>query len=125
MDTSNFKVYSLSNGLPTMTVAKSGISFSRTAVIRLNKPKYAELLMDVEKKAILIKPSEESNPDAAPFYKEDRKLVMARWNYKDLIQRFEEMMSWNTDEHTYKIEGKYFMEDNELLFNLNEAQTIK
>lgn len=108
-----------------MTIAKSGISFSRTAVVRLGKPEFVELLMDSDKKQIVIKSSDEGNPNAAPFFKKNRKIVTARWNYRDLIQTFEEMMHWNTEMHTYKVEGSYLMEDNLLFFDLNDTQVIK
>ena len=81
--------------------------------------------MNTERKEIIIRPADENNPNAAPFYREERKLVMARWNYKDLIQRFEEMMKWDTNNHTYKVEGTYSMDDNILFFDLNTAQIIK
>jgi len=125
MDLSNFKEYSLSNGLPTMTISKSGISFSQTAVVRLGKPDYATLLIDSNDRQIIVKPSSQDDPNAAPFYKESRKAVSARWNYKDLIQTFEDLMSWKTDIHTYRVEGTYFREDNLLLFDLNQSHQIK
>lgn len=125
MDLSGFKEYSLSNGLPTITIAKSGISFSRTAVIRLGKPAFAELRIDSEKKQIVIIPSDENNANAAPFFRENRNIIAARWNYKDLIQTFENLMNWDTDTHTYKVEGSYSMENNLLFFDLNNFQTIK
>ncbi|GAB5053687.1 hypothetical protein PESHB5_01860 [Pediococcus parvulus] len=125
MDLSNFKTYSISTGIIRMTVAKSGISFSKTAVIRLGKPEFACILINSEEKIVVIQKSNKDDEAAAPFFKSGRKNVTVRWNYRDLLQRLEEMMNWDTNENTYRIDGMYHSEEDVLSFDLKAAQIIE
>lgn len=125
MDLSDFKEYNLSNGLPTMTISKNGISFSQTAVIRLKKPEFAEILINSIDKRVVVRPASESDSNAAPFFKPGKKIISVRWNYKDLIQTFEELMGWDVNVHTYKVEGFFSIEDNLLLFDLKKVTEVK
>lgn len=125
MDLSGFKEYNLSNGLPTMTISKNGISFSQTAVIRLRKPEFAEILINSVDEQVVVRAASKDNPNSAPFFKTNKKIISVRWNYKDLIQTFEELMNWNVAEHTYKVEGSFSIDDNLILFDLRKFQEIK
>ena len=46
----NFKPYSVTSGMLTVTFSNYGVSFSRAAVVRLEKPEYATLLINNEEK---------------------------------------------------------------------------
>lgn len=125
MNLDDFKPYNLSSGLPTMTVAKSGISFSQTAVIRLGKPEYVELLVNTADKVIAIRVVDEDDPNATPFYKPSRKVVSAKWNYQDFNHMLEKLMGWDTKVHTYRINGTYSLEDRLLVFDLKNPRIVK
>jgi len=124
MDLSKFKPYTVSPGVASITVGKNGLAFSKTAVIRLGKPEYVELLVNDEDKIIVIKAVQGQSESSTNFFKPGKKNIMVRWNYQDLIERIAEMMNWDTETKTYKIRGEYHPEDNLLSFPLKEASTI-
>lgn len=65
----NFKTYTVTSGLPTMTVSNYGVSFSKAAVVRLGKPEYAKLLINSEEKIFAVQVSSEADEDANVFYR--------------------------------------------------------
>lgn len=125
MDLSKFKPYALSSGVPTLTIGKSGLAFSKTAVIRLGKSEYAQLLIDSDDKVIAVQAVTEDNDNAVAFFKSGRKNILVRWNYQDLIDRIIQMMNWNVESHTYKVKGTFYPEDKLLTFDLKNAEILK
>ena len=124
MDLSNFKPYTVSAGVSTITIGKGGVAFSKTAVIRLNKAAYVELLFDEEEHVLAIQPVEEDSENATAFFKPGKKNIMVRWNYQDLLDHIAEMMSWNLNETTYKVKGEFHSKEDILTFDLNEAYQL-
>lgn len=124
MDLSNFKPYIVSPGVSSLTIGKNGLAFSKTAVIRLDKPEFVVLLIDVKDHVLAVQPTEKENENATPFFKKGRKNIFVRWNYQDLIEQISELMSWNFKNTTYKVKGEYSSEDNLLVFKLDEATPI-
>lgn len=124
MDLSKFKPYVVSAGVSTLTVSKGGIAFSKTAVLRLNKAAYVELLINDDDHIIAIQPVDEGTENATTFFRKGRKNIMVRWNFQDLVDRISEMMNWNVQEATYKVKGEYHSKEGVLTFDLNSAYPI-
>lgn len=124
MDFGNFKPFTLTSGPSTMTVSKSGVSFSRTSVIKLNKTRYARLLIDYKDKMVAVQEAEKDDENAVPFYNPKRKIITARWNYVDLINSIANLMDWNIKKHTYRINGEYIEAQKALVFDLKEPNIL-
>lgn len=121
----NFKIYTVTSGLPTMTVSNYGVSFSKAAVVRLGKPEYAKLLVNSDEKMFAVQTSDEFDDDANVFYrKKSNNVIAARWNSKELLQMISKMMSWDLDSASYKVAGEYLPEESAIIFNLTEAEVI-
>lgn len=121
----NFKTYTVTSGLPTMTVSNYGVSFSKAAVVRLGKPEYAKLLINSEEKIFAVQVSSEADEDANVFYrKKSNNIITARWNSKELLQMISKMMDWNLDEASYKVVGEFYPEDSAILFDMKKAEVI-
>lgn len=124
MNLSKFEVYKFSTGVSTMTISKSGISFSQTAVIRLEMATHVRLLINQVDKEIAIQQASSEDKQAMRFYRARKNAVTARWNYKDLIATLSDLMGWNTDEHTYKVTGEFNASEKLILFKLGNAEMI-
>ncbi len=121
----NFKTYTFTSGLPTMTVSNYGVSFSKAAVVRLGKPEYAKLLINSEEKIFAVQVSNEFDEDANVFYrKKSNNVITARWNSKELLQMISKMMEWDLEEASYKIIGEYYPEESAILFDMKRAESI-
>lgn len=121
----NFKTYTVTSGLPTMTISSYGVSFSKAAVVRLGKPEYAKLLVNSGEKMFAVQVSNESDEDANIFYrKKSNNVITARWNSKELLQMISKMMSWNLESASYKVTGEYLPDESAIIFNLNDAEVI-
>lgn len=121
----NFKTYTVTSGLPTMTVSNYGVSFSKAAVVRLGKPEYAKLLINSEEKIFAVQVSNEFDEDANVFYrKKSNNVITARWNSKELLQMISKMMVWDLEEASYKIAGEYYPEESAILFDMKRAEAI-
>lgn len=125
MDLSNFKPYTVSAGVSTLTIGKGGVAFSKTAVIRLDKTPYVELLISDETHALAVRPVSGDDENATSFFRAGKKNIMVRWNYQDLLDRISDMMGWNLNETTYKVKGEYYAQQNTLVFELDQAWELK
>lgn len=124
MDLEKFKPVILTSGPSTMTIAKSGVSFSQATVIKLNKSEFVRILMNSEDKMLLVKEASKDDEQAVPFFNPDRKVITARWNYSDFNNSLSQMMGWNTDKNTYKVHGAFIEDEKAMLFDLNKAQIL-
>ncbi|REC32986.1 hypothetical protein CF160_11335 [Enterococcus pseudoavium] len=121
----NFKTYTVTSGLPTMTVSNYGVSFSKAAVVRLGKPEFVKLLVNSEEKMFAVQTSDSSDEDANVFYrKKSNGVITARWNSKELLQTISKMMNWDLDNASYKVSGEYFPEDMAIIFDLRNAEVV-
>ncbi|WP_413476291.1 hypothetical protein [Latilactobacillus fuchuensis] len=124
MDLEKFKPVILTSGPSTMTIAKSGVSFSQASVIKLNKSEFVRILMNSDDRMILIEEASKEDEQAVPFFNPNRKVITARWNYSDFNNSLSQMMEWDTDENTYKVHGTYLENEKAMLFDLNKAQIL-
>ena len=120
----NFKPYSITIGLPNVSMTNNGMNFSKTAVVKLGNPKHVMFLISKEKKQMALKICEDTDTYAVTFAKSE-KLNSVRFNNKDLLQTIEQMMGWDFKTQGYRITGEFFEEEKALLFDLNKAKVIE
>lgn len=120
-----FKTVNLSKGAIAMTVANSGVSFSQTAINKLNRAAYVKLLVNENEQEVAIQKTTKDDSDALSFFKETRKIITVRWNYTELKSLFSQMMNWDLSQNTYRVSGRYFSENQILLFQLKDAEVSK
>lgn len=115
-----FKVISLVSGLPSLSVTKNGAAFNKASVIKMEYADKVLLMINEKDKLIAIQKCEDQTPNATPFYKE-QKNVMVRWNNSDLLATLEKMMGWDVKRNGYKITGEFFSDECALIFDLKDA----
>lgn len=120
-----FKPFDFNEGVPYVSVTRNGVTFNKSVIMKLNYPKQVVLLINDEAHQIAVQVCPEDYPKAVSFYKEKKsKLVSVRWNGKDLLNTLQEMMNWNLEYQSYRIEGVLLKEENAMLFDLNSAKEI-
>lgn len=121
-----FEPINLIIGLPSMSVTTNGVSFSKSAIIKLGKPEYVILMINRQNKQIAVQVCDEKEENATPFLKNksSNSSLIVRWNNKDLLNNIEKIMDWNLDESGYKINGDYIIEEQAIIFDLNKANKI-
>ncbi len=120
-----FKVFDFSEGAPYVSITRNGITFNKAVLMKMGCPRYALLLINDEAKQIAVQAAPESEPKAVPFFKEKKSgLISVRWNGKDLMNTIAEMMDWDLDKQSYRVDGTLIKEDNAMLFDFNQAKLI-
>lgn len=124
-DFSGFKEFDFDEGMPYVSVTKNGITFSKGVVLKLGKPSRVVLLINSETKQIVIRGCEENIPRSNIFYKDNQRgVVSVRWNIKDLLSTLRDMMKWNFDLESYRIEGQLLKDEGAMLFDFNNAEKL-
>lgn len=124
-DFSGFKEFDFEEGMPYVSVTKNGITFNKGVVMKLGRPKRVVLLINSESKQIALRGCDENTPRSNAFYKENnRGVVSVRWNSKDLLATFKDMMGWNLDLEAYRVEGQLLKEEGAMLFDFNNAEKL-
>lgn len=124
-DFSGFKEFDFEEGMPYVSITKNGITFNKGVVMKLGRPSRVVLLINSESKQIAIRGCDESTPRSNAFYKEnDRGVVSVRWNSKDLLSTLKDMMGWNLDRESYRVEGQLLKEEDAMLFDFNNAEKL-
>lgn len=124
-DFSGFKEFDFEEGMPYVSITKNGITFNKGVVMKLGRPSRVVLLINSESKQIAIRGCDESTPRSNAFYKEnDRGVVSVRWNSKDLLSTLKDMMGWNLDCESYRVEGQLLKEEGAMLFDFNNAEKL-
>jgi len=120
-----FKVVSFMPGLPSVSITKNGITFSKTAVLKLKKAEWALLLMNEEQNLLAVRPCNRDEIGATRFFKERKNdAITVRWNNRDFLHTIEKMMDWNLADSGHKIDGEYISSGDYLLFDLKKAENI-
>ncbi len=124
-DFSGFKEFDFEEGMPYVSITKNGITFNKGVVMKLGRPSRVVLLINSESKQIAIRGCDENTPRSNAFYKEnDRGVVSVRWNSKDLLSTLKDMMGWNLDRESYRVEGQLLKEEDAMLFDFNNAEKL-
>lgn len=121
-----FKPFSLTTGLPSLSVTKNGVSFNRAAIVKMEKAPFVALYIDDKGKRLAIQKSDDqSQTNVAKFYRSGGKNFTVRWNNSDLLKTIEKITGWNLEMNGYKIEGEFDAEEMVMIFDFNKANMIK
>lgn len=124
-DFSGFSQFDFDEGLPYVSITKNGITFNKGVVMKLGRPSRVVLLINPDSKQIAIRGCDEDTPRSNAFYKENnRGVVSVRWNSKDLLSTLKELMGWDLDLESYRVEGQLLKEESAMLFDFNNAEKM-
>lgn len=115
-----FKEYNMSVGTASVSISENGVGFSKTAVIKMEKPNYVRLLINDETKQIAIQKSKDN--EGIKFYNESKRNIGVRWNNKELLKTISQMMDWDLAGKVFRVDGDYNKEDQALIFDLKNAE---
>lgn len=126
MDLSKFKTYTLVSGLPTISITRNGITFSKTALIKLGKPDYIKLMMNEDERQIVFAVTEEDEEGSIKCLKNKTKndMVTFRINNRDLLYKFASIMECRFEDLSFKAAGEFFDDDKMMLVDLKKATRI-
>lgn len=120
-----YKPFILVNGIPSISVTDNGLTFSKSAIVKLGCPAYVNLYIDAERKMLAVEPSEEGSPQAIAFYRtNDRNIITVRWNNKDLLGFLCSIMNWDLKANSYKVAGVFDYNENIFEFDMKGAEII-
>ena len=121
----NFKTFDFNEGVPYVSITRNGVTFNKAVVLKLGCPEYAILLINDVEKQIAVQVSSKANEKAVPFYKEKKSgLISVRWNGKDLMNTITDMMDWELEEKSYRVNGTLIKEENAMLFDFSQATEV-
>lgn len=122
-----FKIYNLTTGLPTLSITQNGVSFNKTAIVKMEYPEYVVLMINYKEKRIAIQSCSKELPGATVFYKGEKRngIVSVRWNNRELLNTISKMMRWDLSKQGYRIPGDYLETENAIIFDLNQAEIIE
>lgn len=118
-----YKPFILVNGIPSISITDNGLTFSKSAIVKLGCPAYVNLYIDAEKKMLAVEPGKEGSSQAIAFYRpNDRDIITVRWNNKDLLSYLCAVMNWDLKKYSYKITGTYDYNENFFEFDMKGAE---
>jgi len=129
MDLTGFKVFDFSEGVPYFSVTRNGMTFSKAVTLKLGCPSHVRLLINNEKKQVVLQACPENTPQSVPFYKEKgskekgNEVFSVRWNSRDLIATFERLFGTTFENHGFRVEGA-LIDEQMMLFDLNYAKAL-
>lgn len=120
-----FSAFNFEEGVPFVSVTINGVTFNKSVVMKLGYPTHALLLINEAEKKIAVQACGEGTPNAAPFYKEKKSgVISVRWNGRDLLNTFQDIMGWDLKSNAYRIEGIHLKDERAILFDLTQATTL-
>ena len=121
----NFIPFDFTEGAAYVSVTKNGLTFNKAVMSKLNFPRYATLLINGVDCKIAIQGYDFEAPRAVPFYKGfDNKAVSVRLTGKDLLNTIAEMMDWDLNQTSYRIDGKLLAADRAVVFDVTQAKNL-
>lgn len=121
-----FTAFNFDEGVPYMSITINGVTFNKSVVMKLGLPAHALLLINEAEKKVAVQACDETATNSTPFYKEKKSgVISVRWNGKDLLNTFQDIMGWNLKNEAYRIEGIHLKRERAILFDLNRATELK
>lgn len=118
----NFKIYTVTTGLPALTLTKNGIGLSASVLTRLEYAQNVQILFDSDSRMMAIKKCEPNDEGAVPFC-DNLKRKSVRWNNKQLCRKVEKLAQFPADPG-FKVEGTVDEEECFVLFDMKLAKPI-
>ena len=120
-----FSPFNFEEGVPYVSVTINGVTFNKSVVMKLDYPAHALLLINEADKKIAVQACDEATQNATPFYKEKKSgAISVRWNGRDLLNTFQDIMGWKLKNEAYRIEGIHLKEERAILFDLTQATPL-
>lgn len=119
----NFKKVNLTTGLPYISITINGITFSKSAVIKMGKPSHVVFLISEDEKKIAVQVCGKDDESAVQFFK-NTKNMNVRMNNKDFLNSLSKLMNWNLEEEGYRILGEWYESEKAMLIDLTKANVI-
>lgn len=120
-----FKPISITSGVPTLTITKNGVGFNKAAILKMDGPFFVQVAIHIEKNLLALIPCNHDDDYAVAFAKDGRKTINVRWNSKDFTNTVADMVKWDTTSRGKKVIGQYYVGDNALIFDMNNAVDIE
>ena len=121
-----FTKFNFTEGVPYVSITKNGLTFNKSVIMKLNYPRFVNLLISKDKQMIAICPCEEKDPNRAPFYnpQKNSNVLSVRWNHKDLLNTICALADWDLSLSSYRIDGVLIEEERAMLFDLSLAKEL-
>ena len=120
-----FEAIKLTKGLPSISITRNGLTFNKTAIVKLGEPEYVVLMKNENEKQIAVQVCEEDERNKTSFLtRKDKAVLSVRWNNKDLVTTIAKMMQWDLSGKGFRINGDYHHEERAMIFDLKNAEEI-
>jgi len=108
---------------PVMTIYKNEVSFAREAHAVLNNCAAIQVLVNVESKAIIVRPSASTEEHAIVWERQLKDTYIPRLLCPALTRQLYALWDWNT-KYKYRTDGRIVRCERKvmILFNFNEAK---
>lgn len=123
-----FVPFNFTEGVPYISITRNGITFNKGVIMKMHFPRHVRLLINTNSKQVALQTCAEGTENAVLFCTEDKKdgkILSIRWNAKDLLNTLSDMMGWNLDDSSFRIDGKLLQSENAMLFDFNHAKELK
>lgn len=121
-----FKQFDFSEGVPYVSVTRHGVTFNKSVVKKMGLPSRVALLINENDKLIAVQERNENDEGAVQFYRPKKNNVISvRWNGRDLLNTLTEMMDWDLEKDSFRIEGHLLRDEKAMLFDLKQAEVLK
>lgn len=120
-DLSTFKKYYVTSGSPSISITKNGITFSKAAIMKLNRAPFVTLLIDDDQRLMAVRKAEDGEDGSTSFFTSKKKVISVRWNNRELLTTMSQMMDWELEKGGFRVQAEYDKENEALFFDLNEA----
>lgn len=119
----DFVPVTLLSGSSFVSITDNGLNFNKNVLLRMNRPEYVVILLNVPKKQMAIQTCEKNDSNAVTFFKPDSDVKYGvRLHNKALENMLSSLMNWNLKECNYRIDGTYIEKESAMIFDLNEAR---
>lgn len=122
-----FKSFNLNEGVPYISVTRNGLTFNKAVIMKLGYPSHVVLLINEDSHQIAVQVCDDKTENSAAFYKSERqtKVLSVRWNSKDLLNTIKNMMEWDLEIYSYRVNGTFFKDESAMIFDLHEATIMR
>ena len=118
-----YKPFVLVNGFPRFVLTPNGVTFSKSAVVKLGCPAIVNFFISERDKILLLKPAHNDDQYAIPFYREnDRSTMSVRINNQDLMNYLCHVNGWDRTKYKYSVDGKVDYKDGTIEFDMFRAE---
>lgn len=117
-----FEPLTIASGSMRMTITKNGVSFSKGALEKLRCTEYVCPLIDRAGKRFAIVPCDMNDQNAKKFYRGGSKADGVRWNERDLILTFSNLIDKDLEKEGITVEGIYSEHEDALIFDFHDAR---